>query len=295
MFVKLKSFMEDFRPNRGSTVSIPMTGVVSQYRERYDALVKDTTRRFRHDVYTLDREGVFIVHVKVPSESIKTEPFYYDVLIQFEPTDGAVSFRDCDVRVFSNCPSYVYSGLGYIHSHWNTEEKGDRRPSMMIDSLKGKLPRENLMVRGTERQLGYKAVHKEPVIRNPMGLPIFDKSLYYAIFYIEDNLTLNQVRTRRHYVTQSQVVASVASFDHLMVERKRAERRERERNNRDKHRNDALFRTNEDDLEGKNGIKKTHRPSGLFRPKQAKSMRTSSALTTKKPKGASQPRTSGRR
>ena len=280
--------MEDFQPAKGSTVKIPVAGVVGQYRERYASLVKDPTRRFRHDVYILRPGDIPVVHVKVPSESIRTEPFYYDVLIQLEPNPDAISFRDCDVRVFSNCPSYVYSGLGYIHSHWNTEEKSGR-PSMMIDSLKGKLPRENLLVRGSEKQLGYKATHKEPVIRNPMGLPIFDKSLYYAIFYMEDNLNLLQVRSSHHYVTQGQIVASVASFDHLMVERKRAEHRDQERRNKDKHRNDQLFKLQEDQV-----AKRNTRPDSLLRPKAAKSMSTSKTLITKRPRSMKRPRSTGR-
>jgi len=280
--------MDDFQPSKGSTVKIPVGGVVSQYRQRYDALVKDSNRRFRHDVYMIRPGNIPVVHVKVPSESIKTEPFYYDVLIQLEPDPDSISFRDCDVRVFSNCPSYVYSGLGYIHSHWNTEEKGGR-PSMMIDSLKGKLPRENLMIRGAEKQLGYRATHKEPVIRNPMGLPIFDKSLYYAIFYMEDNLSLLGVTSSHHYVTQGQVVSNVSSFDHLMVERKRAERRDKERRNRDKHRNDALFKLQED-----KGDEINRRNSGgLLKPKQASQMKRSSPMTTRSPRRAKGPRSTG--
>ena len=281
--------MEDFKPAKGSTVKIPVGGVVSEYRQRYDALVKDPNRRFRHDVYMIRPGDIPVIHVKVPSESIKTEPFYYDVLIQLEPNPDSISFRDCDVRVFSNCPSYVYSGLGYIHSHWNTEEQGGR-PSMMIDSLKGKLPRENLLVKGSEKQLGYKATHKEPVVRNPMGLPIFDKSLYYAIFYIEDNLSLLGVKSSHHYVSQSQMVANVSSFDHLMAERKRAEHRDQERRNKDKHRNKELFQLQERKSEDTNRTNSR----GLLRPKQASKMLQSSPMKTRSPRHPKGPKSTRR-
>ena len=283
--MKLKNFMEDFQPKKGSTVKIPVGGVVSEYRQRYEALKKDSNRRFHHDVYILRPGDIPVVHVKVPSESIKTEPFYYDVLIQLEPDPDSISFRDCNVRVFSNCPSYVYSGLGYIHSHWNTEEKGGR-PSMMIDSLKGKLPRQNLLVKGSEKRLGYRATHKEPVVRNPMGLPIFDKSLYYAVFYIEDNLSLLGVKSSHHYVSQGQMVASVASFDHLMAERKRAERRDRERQNRDKHRNRELFKLHEEKVEEES----RRNANGTLRPKSASTMTRSSPMVMRGPRTTRSPR-----
>lgn len=281
--------MEDFKPQKGSAVTIPVSGIVQEYREKYSSLVKDTSRKFRHMVYIVRPQNDIIVHVKVPSESIKTEPFYYDVLIQLMPGEGAISFRDCDVRVFSNCPSYVYSGLGYIHSHWNAEESGDRTPSMMIDSLRGKLPRENLLVKGSERRLGYQATHKEPVVRNPMGLPIFDKSLYYAVFYMEDNLTLPQVRSSRYYVAQNQVVSSVASFDHLMVERKRAERRERERKNRNKQQTNKIFQEHEKIVD-----KDNKRSNGMHRPRSASTMKTAQSLTTRRPKSPSAPKSTRR-
>lgn len=268
--------MEDFKPKKGSTVKIPVGGIVSEYHQRYEALIKDKTRRFRHDVYIIRPGDIPVVHVKVPSESIRTEPFYYDVLIQLEPDPDSISFRDCDVRVFSNCPSYVYSGLGYIHSHWNTEEGG--RPSMMIDSLKGKLPRQNLLIKGSEKQLGYDATHKEPVVRNPMGLPIFDKSLYYAIFYMEDNLSLLGVKSTHHYVSQNQMVANVASFDRLMLERKRAERRDSERRNRDKHRNREMFKLQEKRAESESN---RNLRSNLLQPSKPKSMLHSSPSATR--------------
>lgn len=279
--------MEDFQPQKGSTVKVPMGGVVAQYRERYDRLVKDSNRRFRHQVYMLRPGDIPVIHVKVPSESITTEPFFYDVLIQLEPGPDAISFRDCEVRVFSNCPSYVYSGLGYIHSHWNTEEKGGR-PSMMIDSLKGKLPRENLMIRGAERQLGYQATHKEPVVRNPMGLPTFDKSLYYAIFHIEDTLSLLQVKSSHNYVNQAQMVGSVADFNHLMTERKRAERRDHERKHRDEHRNRELFK-----LQERKTKKANTRVTGVQQPKSPMSMK-SSASSSHSPKAPRRPKSTGR-
>ena len=63
-----------------------------------------------------------------------------------------------------------------------------------------------------------------------MGIPLFDKSLYFAIFYIIDNLEYRSVMSKIGFkVSMAHILADVPDFDSLMVERKRRERDTRRR------------------------------------------------------------------
>lgn len=220
--MKLKNFLEDMLYIPGS-VKIPMGQNIMAYRERYASLKKK--QKFHHTVYQVTPGNRHFVWVKVPSETI-SEPFYYDVVLELAG-DSAITFSDCDVTFFSNCPSFVYNGLAYVLSHWNPDAKA--KPRMMSDALKGRPKKNSLIIDELLPKLGREASTEKPVVRNPLGIPMLDKSLYYAIFWMQENLTWQQVKATHANVHISKVVASVVDFEHLMVERKRAENRDKDR------------------------------------------------------------------
>lgn len=226
--MKLKSFMADTLSVRKGAMRISTKGIIEDYRERYDAMVQNPKKVPRATTYTITPGNRVIVHFKIFSESL--DGFAYDVLIELSAEKTAVSFEECDIKIFSNSPSFVYS-VAYVFAHWDPDSQKPTKKGkgMMIDTLKGKLPRDRMLIPGVENRLGKKPVHDPPEVRNPMGLPLFDKSIYYAIFYMLDNMDFHAVMNNHNFRTQQQVYDNVAFFDKLMIERKRMENRQKER------------------------------------------------------------------
>ena len=222
--MKLRVFMSDtMQPAKGA-MKVSTKGIIEGYRERYDALIKRPEAKFQVQTYKVSPNHQIMVHVKVPSETVNK--LHYDVLLALSPEKGTMDLLDCDVKIFSNCPSFVYS-VAYIFAHWDPDAKAGtttaKGKGMMIDTLKGKLPRDRMLIPGTEKKLGKQPVHDPPVVRNPLGLPLFDKSIYYAIFYLQDNVPYDQIIRTHNNVSMARVVASVEDFERLMSYRRKLE------------------------------------------------------------------------
>ncbi|MCM1532587.1 MAG: hypothetical protein NC114_09995, partial [Ruminococcus flavefaciens] len=155
---------------------------------------------------------------------------------------------------------------------------------MMIDMLKGKLPRDRMLIPGLENKLGRDPVHDAPTTRNPMGLPLFDKSIYFAVFYLMDDVPFASVMNNHRFRTTRQVFDNVAFFDQLMNERKRLENRQKEAKAKTARKTAATFEEKERQLNKRN-------KSGMMRPMRAKSP---TRVTVKSPKGATAPKTTRR-
>lgn len=255
----------DFKPSSGS-IKIPIGGMVQAYRERYNSLSKRA--KFAHTVYTANPGGRIIVHVKVPSEEFSKDlhnkakaPFYYDVLLELEPGPSITDYGKCDVKVFSNCPSFVFS-YAYVFAHWVPDGRpADRNDQMMVDSMKGRIPKNSLLINGLAQKIGPAPTHDKPVIRNPMGIPMFDKSIYYAIFYLQENVPLSEVINTHNNVTMQQIRVVVMDFDKLMNERKRVKNRLREKAQINKKTNDASTKKVEAEI--------ARNATGMLSPKKA--------------------------
>lgn len=225
----LKNFLVDEMKIAKGSVKLPIKSLIETQRERYEEMAQDTTRPFSHMVYHTSPGNRLIVHVKVPSRSLTK--FYYDVLLELEPTPGAVSFGDCNVKIFSNSPSFVYT-YAYVFYHLDVGDespagKRKSRTGMIIDTFSRKIPRDRLLMPGTESKIGKKVLNNEPSTRNPLGLPYLDSSIYAAIFYLEDVTTLPQVMAQKNYRTEAQIFNSVLDFNRLMAERKKVAAREK--------------------------------------------------------------------
>jgi len=281
--VKLKEFLADTLSVSKGSMKLNTKGVIEEYRERYDNLI-GSGKTFRHDTYTVNPGGRIMVHIKVPSETV--DGFYYDVLIELSAEKSAADFRDCDIKIFSNCPSFVYS-VAYVFAHWDPSAKDKSKgKGMMIDSLRGKLPRERLLVPGAEKSLGKKPVHDKPVTRNPMGIPLFDKSVYFAIFYMLDNVPFAQVMHNYHNISMSRLMATIDDFESLMAKRKRVAARQSEKKKAEKAASDKVFRDHESKIDKANR-------SGMQKPKRA--IRVTSVQGARATKSMKSPTTIGRK
>ena len=227
--MKLSVFLEDELQISPGSIKLSIKSQLEKYREKYEALTKK--KDIIVDAYRIMPAGYVIVWLKIPSQSLSK--FYYDVLIQLEPGDHAKEFTDCDVKFFSNSPSFVYGGYAYIFYHLDADPHVPGK-GMMIDQFRQKIPRDNLLVPKAVPKLGKEAVTEEPVVRNRLGIPMPDFSIYCAIFYLLDNMSFQSIIKTRKYRTITQLVSSVNSFDHIMVERKRQENREKRETERKK-------------------------------------------------------------
>ena len=85
--------------------------LLSSYKKRYSAIKAKITSKWFIDKNT----NQIVVVIKIPSE--KTNNFYYDVIFEFKgssPNDTSRKFKTLPIRVYSNCPSFVYSNVTFF-------------------------------------------------------------------------------------------------------------------------------------------------------------------------------------
>lgn len=275
--MKLKEFMKDSLQVSKGAMKIETKGVIEGYRERYDALRSDASKPFKYDIYTMTPGNRIVVHIKEPSETVNN--FYYDVLFEISADKSAANFGDCDIKIFSNCPSFVYT-VAYVFAHWNPDtgkvERGNK--GLLIDSLKGKLPKERMLIPGIERKLGTEPIRKAPVVRNPMGIPMFDKSVYFAAFYLTEEIPFKSVINNHNFKAARQVFDNVSDFEHLMNERKRLEQKQKRAKQRAARKTEQEFKKKERSVDRRN-------QRGVLKPKSA--IRVQGLTQVKKPKAVS--------
>lgn len=272
---------DTMQPAKGA-MKVSTKGIIEGYRERYDALIKRPEAKFQVQTYKVSPNHQIMVHVKVPSETVNK--LHYDVLLALSPEKGTMDLLDCDVKIFSNCPSFVYS-VAYIFAHWDPDAKPGTTPKgkgMMIDTLKGKLPRDRMLIPGTEKKLGKQPVHDPPVVRNPLGLPLFDKSIYYAIFYLQDNVPYDQIIRTYNNVSMARVVASVEDFERLMSYRRKLEQEQKRQKALQQKSADKDSRTIERNLDKQNRAGMMLSPKQPTKPKTAQRVYTT-ARTPSRP------------
>lgn len=255
--MKLSEFLQDSIPLGKGAVKIPIKSVIEEYHKRYDTLIKEKPKAFRHSIYRTTPGGRIIVHVKVPSETVNN--FFYDVLLELEPDDKSSKIEDCHVKIFSNCPSFVYT-YAYIFYHLDTNPDDNKpkksRSGLIIDTLRYKVPRDRLLMPGTEKKIGSDVLDNAPVVRNSHGIPMFDKSLYYAVFYLQDNVPLPKILSEKNYRTERQIFDSVANFDTLMAQRKHQVEKEKAATKRDRSIQTKSIKTTEQNVRKANRLVK---------------------------------------
>jgi hypothetical protein len=135
------------------------------YNERYLKIQKDITCKW----YSVKDTGNVVIAVTIPSE--KARFVKYNVILEFPMTtanETAKKLITTDMRVFSNCPSFVFMNAKYF------EEKG-----FLIDWAKGLY--DSKVFESTEEG---KDAKKESIL-NPVPKDVkCEKSLYYAARYI---------------------------------------------------------------------------------------------------------------
>lgn len=122
-------------------------------------------KKFKVRVYDISND--VYIQVLVPSETI--DNFYYDVVIKFITGTNKVNLVNCNIQVFSNSPSFVFT---YAYAYNND--------NLLIDELKDKLHKKSLT--------------EIPKVKNTELVTGYEKTIFYALFYIEqENLLMRSM------------------------------------------------------------------------------------------------------
>lgn len=248
--MKLRRFLDDEISLGKGSVKIPATEMIQKYRDRYN-IMKARGLRFKFTIHYVLPGGRTIVHIKVPSETVRN--FFYDVVLELSLAGGAKKFEDCHIRVFSNCPSFVYT-YAYVFYHLSDDELG--KQSMMVDDFKQKIPKNCIMIQDIAEKVGETPLTQRPVIRNPYGLPLFDKSIYYAIFYILENFDFNRTMYNKHISSIPSIMKEIEDFDTLMIHRKSAAQKDRDRERAERKQTKKTMQQAEREHEKQSGIQR---------------------------------------
>ena len=136
---------------------------LTEYDSKYRAFV--AANKISVSAVTEIEKSVYI-HVKVPSESQKNENYFYDVVIRFFTEDEMMasqsSLSPYYIQFFSNSPSFMYQ-YAYLYN----------KEGFLIEALYDKLDADY--------------IDTPPEKTNAKMTISFDKSIYFACRYLQDN------------------------------------------------------------------------------------------------------------
>lgn len=162
----------------------------SMYKEMYakklDMLILREGNKFKYYLYRGNSEYNYYIHIKIPSEVVKS--FYYDVVIEFSTANPALavgrSLKDYDIKVFTNSPDFIFT---HVHAY--------NKAKLFFEDMASKVPKISLKETAKERnpkdEIGYvKSIYFTYLIMIQNNL--FEK-LYYktAPVYVKKNILLN--------------------------------------------------------------------------------------------------------
>lgn len=259
--MKIKAFLNDNLPISKGSVQIPIRGLIDEYHRRYNLAKNRKSFTFKHTVYNVKDTGNVIIHVLVPSETVPG--FTYDVLFQITYEPSTTKLEDCEVKIFSNSPSFVYT---YAYVFYHLDMGNGQKPGMIVDSMGRKIPKDRLLISDTEKKLPDAVRKQQPVIRNTLGLPLWDKSLYYALFYLTEEVSFISIRTGQTSITEAELLKRIRDFDKLMLDRKREERKYKEETKATRTKINKALRKSEIKMRKANNPVNTIKPIAAKKP-----------------------------
>jgi hypothetical protein len=131
----------------------------------FNNFLKLIKKNKKFKVRIFDIEKNIYIQVLVPSETI--ENFFYDVVIKFIEGSNKTNLVGSDIEVFSNAPSFVFT---YAYAF--------NKNNLLINELSDKLHK--------------KALTDIPKIKNTELVTGYEKTIFYAIFYIEQENLLSR-------------------------------------------------------------------------------------------------------
>lgn len=132
------------------------------YTDKFNKLVLREAGKIVSMLYIDKRLNRYIIHVKVPSESVKN--YYYDAVVCFythDPTVAAsATLEGYNVQFFSNDPAFVFTYLRAFLKH-----------GLFFEDCRPKSSKQ--------------ALENDPTTTNPYELPGYSKILYFTYLYMK--------------------------------------------------------------------------------------------------------------
>lgn len=148
---------------------------------------------FHYTVYSNGKAKSYLIHVKLPSETVKKN-MYYDVCFFLDNLEEGIA--NANLSVFSNNPSFTYT-YAYVFN------KND----MVIGPLKTKYDKKVLTLPPSERNR-YERIG-------------WEKSIFFALFYLKEQgiLELDKLQEIAKDIDKKKFVDEISSADDKKEER----------------------------------------------------------------------------
>lgn len=157
----IREFLEN--PIGKGTSILPNRQLIIDDLERRRNLMLENKKKIEIQVYHNPVTDNFFFHVKIPSETKRDNN--YDIVIQLSPPKNMTGISkpknigSYTARFFSNSPNFIYT---YAHIMDNND----------------------LIIRFLKKKISNEVFRKEPVVRNPTGIILYEKSLIFSILSI---------------------------------------------------------------------------------------------------------------
>lgn len=177
----LESYVTD--PSQMTGAIMNMSLVRKAMQDKYkEAILKH--KKFDTTVYY--NEHKMYITVDIPSDSYKLS---YQVMIEMQYNDKKDYIDDKDIRIFSNCPSFVYT-YAYVYN----------LSGHIIPELKEKYSKEVLT--------------QQPIQKNYFKIMSFEKSLFFAFTYLLENF-----KTIDDLLRNAKHLKRYDPFDNIMTDK----------------------------------------------------------------------------
>jgi len=266
MMVLKKMTAQQFLKNptgKGSATVARRDRIKKDMRDRFDSLYKKSKKNFKVRVTKYKDNYYFIF--KIPSEFYYSEGLYYDVVIEFiPPQESSKRLSSLDtyhIRFYSNSPNFMFT-YAYIYN----------KDGLLIPWLKSKVSN--------------KALKEPPAVRNPREEYGFEKSVYFALLYMQTNpRSMRKSDVVHTSMGLREIARSVATSNDKLTQYGRIKKKYDDKEKKRKNRIDRRVIRNIKDKSSRN--KRT-----IGKPQSMKSNKTKSA---KKARTARKAKSSTRR
>lgn len=149
---------------KGSATVARRDRIILDMRSRFSYLYKKNKKNFKLKIFLYNDNYYF--YFQIPSEEHFRDNLIYDVIIEFRPPDEkAAKSKDLNrylIRFISNSPNFMFT-YGYVYN------------------------KDDLLISWLSYKLGKRALNEPPEMRNPRQEYGFEKSVYFALLYLETN------------------------------------------------------------------------------------------------------------
>ena len=137
---------------------------------RFRKLYRERRRGFSVAFFRFPKEKTITAHIKVPSEELNKSTLNYDVVLEFTYPPSAkdlptsvnfTSLKYMPMKVYSNSPNFTFT-YAYVFN----------QADLLVEWMKPRLSRQSL--------------EEEPTKRNPDLSFGFEKSIYFAVLYLQE-------------------------------------------------------------------------------------------------------------